>query len=96
MSSELPSSFDSSKRKLQSEIYSSSDKHYNIINMFIHPCRSLNQCMKKSNRCDVKTDSEHNPTQSRACSCTDLPCLISIDIIFHLICILHNIKIFFF
>ena len=46
--------------------------------------------MKMFNRCDDKTNSEHNSTQSHAYSCNDLPCLLSFDIIFHLIYILQN------
>ena len=54
-------------------------------NMFIYLCCSLTCFMKMFHRRDDKTNSEHNPTQSREYSCNDLPFPISFDI-FHLIC----------
>ena len=41
--------------------------------------------MKMFNHCDNKISSEHNPMQSHACSCNNLSCLPSFDIIFEYI-----------
>ena len=71
---------------------SSYDQYYNIKNIFIHPCCSFNRCMKMLDRRDDKTNYyEHNSTQLRANGCNDLPCLLSFDIIFYLICIFFYI-----
>ena len=53
--------------------------------MFPHLCSPLNCCMKMFNHCDNKISSEHNPMQSHACSCNNLSCLPSFDIIFEYI-----------
>ena len=47
--------------------------------MFMHLFLSINRCLKTFNRRDDETSSEHNPTQSRAYSCNDLPCLLPLD-----------------
>ena len=79
-SSNLQSSLYFQKRKLQSVIYSSYNKYYNIKTMFINLCHSLNCCMKMFNHREHKTNSEHNPSKSCAYNCNTI-----CHIYFHLI-----------